>query len=432
MDELERELRRVLRDDRWRLEPSAEAVERVRRGAQRRQRRRRAAAGGLSAFAIVAVASAAFATPLLTGGGGEQSAAKGEGSASAESLDKASPAPMESSGETAQPRRTAEPTVSGGPVPAGFRVRSLTAVSTSTFWVLGTAPCDNPVCTSIVRTDDGGRTFRGLPAPRAALASDRTTRASVGDLRFASRDDGYAFGGALWSTHDGGQQWVRGSLPGSVERVEAAGGTAWALVRDGDGHRLYRSPTSQDSWSRVRLPTALAGGTADLAVHGGGLVTVVGGSGDRSVSVVSTDGGRTFDARDRPCDPALGSTLSATSGALWMFCGTGTQGRPYVSTDDARSWDPVRGAPAGGWANSSVIGARSRTTATLASGTRIYTLTSGGATRPTSTAADTGGRPFRYLGFTTPLVGYAVVGRTAASSLWRTTDGGHTWGTVRF
>ncbi|MQA80443.1 MAG: hypothetical protein GEV10_18525 [Streptosporangiales bacterium] len=431
MDELERELRRVLRDDRWRLEPPTEAVERVRRGAMRRQRRRRAAAGGLSAFAIVAVASAVFATPLLTGGNGEQSAAKGEASSSAERLDSASPAPMES-GKSAQPRRTAEPTVSGGPVPAGFRARSLTAVSTDTFWVLGTAPCDTPVCTSIVRTDDGGRTFRGLPAPRAPLASDRPTRAAIGDLRFASGDDGYAFGGALWTTHDGGRQWARGSLPGSVERVEAAGGTAWALVSVGDGQRLYRSPTSRDSWSRVRLPTTLGGETADLAVHGSGLVTVVGGSGDRSVSVVSTDGGRTFDTHDRPCDPALGSTVSATSGALWMFCATGTQGRPYVSTDDARSWNAVRGAPAGGWANSSVVGARSRTTAALASGTRIYTLTSGGATRPASNAADTGGTSFRFLGFTTPLVGYAVVGRTSTSSLWRTTDGGHTWGTVRF
>lgn len=430
MDELERELRRLLRDDRWKLEPPTEAVERIRRGAMRRQRRRRAAVGGLSAFGIVAVASAAFATPMLTQDSNGESAASGEGTSA--TPQNASPAPLESSRESAQPRKTGEPTVSGGPVPAGFRARSVTAMSTSTFWVLGTAPCANPVCTSVVRTDDGGRTFRGLPAPRAALASDRPTRRSVGDLRFASGDDGYAFGGALWTTHDGGQRWVRGSLPGSVEHVEAAAGTAWALVRVGDSHRLYRSPTSRDTWSRVRLPTSLGGTTADLAVHGSGLVTVVGGSGDRSVSVVSTDGGRTFGTRDRPCDPALGSTVSATGGALWMFCATGTQGRPYVSTDDARTWDPVRGAPAGGWANSSVVGARSRTTAALASGARIYTLTSAGATRPATTAADTGGMSFRFLGFTTPLIGFAVVGRTSTSALWRTTDGGHTWSTVRF
>ena len=46
----------------------------------------------------------------------------------------------------------------GGPVPAGFRAVDLTWVSTDQGWALGTAPCAQAPCTSIVRTLDGGQT----------------------------------------------------------------------------------------------------------------------------------------------------------------------------------------------------------------------------------------------------------------------------------
>ena len=44
----------------------------------------------------------------------------------------------------------------GGPVPGGFTATSVTFVSAQEAFVLGTAPCPNAVCTSIVRTFDRG------------------------------------------------------------------------------------------------------------------------------------------------------------------------------------------------------------------------------------------------------------------------------------
>jgi hypothetical protein len=62
----------------------------------------------------------------------------------------------------------------------------------------------------IEATDDGGATRHGLPAPVVAggLAqrpmSDEAPGA-VSEVRFGTHLDGWAFGPALWSTHDGGE-----------------------------------------------------------------------------------------------------------------------------------------------------------------------------------------------------------------------------------
>src|SRR4051794_21631848 len=62
----------------------------------------------------------------------------------------------------------------GGPVPAGFNGYDLTWVSNDDGWALGTAPCDNRPCTSILRTTDGGKSWVGIPAPRAELIETDT------------------------------------------------------------------------------------------------------------------------------------------------------------------------------------------------------------------------------------------------------------------
>ena len=73
----------------------------------------------------------------------------------------------------------------GGPVPAGFEPQSVTFVSASEGWVLGTAPCAAKPCTSVVRTLNGGRTWQGIPAPVAALSSSGQGQ-GVGCLLYTS------------------------------------------------------------------------------------------------------------------------------------------------------------------------------------------------------------------------------------------------------
>lgn len=434
MDEMERELRRLLRDDRLRMEPAPDALDRVHRGAARRQRRRRAAAGGLGALSVVAVATMAFSVPLVQQQRSEDTAASAA-SASPESAQRA-PATATAPTPAASDRQSAPASPSklhkvppGGPVPDGFAAASVTAMSPSSFWVLGTAPCDNPTCTSLVHTTDGGRTFTGLPAPRAPLAEGRSDGRTVRDLRFASAEDGYAFGGALWSTHDGGQSWAEQDIPGRVVRLESERGTAWAVVERGDSYRLYRSPTSRDSWARVSLPVRLDSITPDLALQSGA-VTLVGTSDERAVTVVSEDG-QSFEAGDRPCAPALDAHLSAFGDTVWMFCATGTQGTPYVSATSGRTWDAVDAAPPGGWSNSTVVGARGAGTAVFASGGELYRVgTDGDVDRAES--ASPGGGNVRYIGFTTRKVGYALLDRPTPAALLRTADGGRSWSVVRY
>ena len=81
----------------------------------------------------------------------------------------------------------------GGTVPSGFDPVSFTAVSPSEYWLLGDAPCSNPVCTSIVRTTDGGSHFVGLPAPASPLLEGQGSSTGINTLRFADDLDGYAF-----------------------------------------------------------------------------------------------------------------------------------------------------------------------------------------------------------------------------------------------
>ncbi|MGH3375500.1 MAG: WD40/YVTN/BNR-like repeat-containing protein [Actinoallomurus sp.] len=431
-EDFERELRRVLHDDRWSLTPTSNTLARVHAGAARRRRRRRVAAGGLSALSVIAVAVLAVTIPQQLGGQQSGVASSARASANGRMATPELTAKRPKSGvQSSGTERTTQPGV-GGSVPADFAAASMTATGTSTFWVLGTAPCNRPPCTSIVRTEDGGTTFRGMPAPKAPLSTNPAGSNTVSDLRFADTTDGYAFGGSLWTTHDGARTWHQQQLPGTVLRVEAAHGTAWALLRSGSTHRLYRSATSSDSWSRVALPAALDDTTPDLVLQSG-LLALLGGSSGTAVAFVSTDGGRSFHQRKNPCPLAFGApSLSAAGGALWVFCATGTQGRPYVSTDDARTWAPVSGAPPGGWANSTVIGGRSASSAVLASGGGLYRVTTGGGVRRESAPSLGSGTSLRFVGFTTPQLGYAVLARPSTSSLLRSTDGGRTWSAVHY
>src|SRR5258708_5533833 len=92
------------------------------------------------------------------------------------------------------------------PVPANFAATSGTFLGTLTGWVLGQAgvPGHCPIvaqdCTSIARTDDGGATWYGVPAPVTGAPDGP---AGVGQIRFLDRNDGWAFGPELFATHDG-------------------------------------------------------------------------------------------------------------------------------------------------------------------------------------------------------------------------------------
>src|SRR5271169_1684065 len=158
-----------------------------------------------------------------------------------------------------------------GPVPPGFQPVSMTFVSASEGWVLGTAPCSHAPCTSVVRTTDGGRSWVGIPAPRYPLSNGFGR--GLDRLRFADPSDGFAYGSQLWVTHNGGASWRRvRQLPGYIADLEASAGRVYAASENQKSNRLtiYESPAGTNSWHRVTgLPSVI--GYAELGtitLHG--------------------------------------------------------------------------------------------------------------------------------------------------------------------
>jgi photosystem II stability/assembly factor-like uncharacterized protein len=312
--------------------------------------------------------------------------------------------------------------------PSRFNPVSFTAVSAHDYWVLGRVPCRARRCFSIRRTTDGGRSFTSLPAP--PLPAEGTVPA----LRFADRRDGFAFvpgaGGALDVTHDGGRTWHVALR--NVLAFATGGGNAYAVTR----RRFERSPVAAGAWSARRLPFTPDGTVLGLAALGSRVWLLGTRAGDVSsgsdVLARSRDGGRSFVTGRGPCVAGLGGELSPTSAhVVWAVCPTGLEAAAWRSTDGGRTFRQVRTPPL---ANAAVLAPASRNTAVLArngAGPRLLRTTDGGATwRAASTPGPVVYIP--WIGFTDARVGAAIVQTTPeVQALWRTTDGGEHWSTVR-
>jgi len=374
----------------------------------------------------------------------------------------------------------------GGPVPTGFSPASVTFVSLQEGWALGTAPCATAPCTSIVRTIDGGATWSGIPAPKAALtagpgagpgmalqAGGVGTPLGVGSLRFADPLDGWAFGPGLWSTHDGGATWHLLRLPGTTDAsvvvaLEAPAGTGvvHAVVLDGHGtFRMETSAVTSDTWEPAAV--AIPGGagpapTAQLVVSGrSGWVIVV----NRTV----VGGARLVDGRwatwKPPCSEGGGPAHLAASSPVGMAAvcdvgiatGTGAspQSRAVFSTDGGATFavapSPVGAGPHG--ADSTVSGPSSigpassigSASSIASAGPSMVVIGTAMGSSGVLDATFDGGHTWAVVyrgasvswedvGFTSPSQGVAVNGVTGdgGGALLMTRDGGRTWHPVTF
>jgi hypothetical protein len=300
-------------------------------------------------------------------------------------------------------------------VPAGFGPSSFTATSELTWWLLGSAPCSSPPCTSIVRTTDGGRTFAGIPAPRTQ---------QVSQLRFADTLDGFAYGPELWATHDGGANWHRVTVPGEVRELAASEGVVYAIVTNpstGVG-QLLRSPASADGWSVVS-----AGGDAlsGLWVQGSHvLLESASRSGGGEELRVFDDGGQNVTAY--PVPPTVACQFEEPAPpVVWAHCATGMLSGTWRSVRGGLKLVPAgRGLPE--MPNSAAFGSASATTAVVGY-RQLYRTTDGGASW-TPVTGPTGITWWQYLGFTDPTHGVALgyIGSQQPSNerLYYTTDGG--------
>jgi photosystem II stability/assembly factor-like uncharacterized protein len=336
----------------------------------------------------------------------------------------------------------------GGPVPAGFHGYDLTWVSNDDGWALGTASCGNPPCTSILRTTDGGRSWVGIPAPRAYLtATDTCTNAcdQVSNLRFASPLIGYAYGpNSFYLTTDGGATWRKQSgyayglevVAGSVLRVSAQA----AGCEPGCTFRLQRSAIGSDSWRDVSLPAGGRSAGALLAASGHTVVlatraNVAGGAEDATaVLFTSRDGGSNWHTVGEPC-PRRGAgevdswnVTVAPDGSITVLCVPRgpLQDNTIFTMTSTDGTHFVAGAPVPGHRPPTAVGAVSATQLfVLKDLDGLYRSTDSGAQWARLADGPPGGN---YLGFESDTVGRVISGSSSGGDgTWTTTDGGQSW-----
>ncbi len=339
-------------------------------------------------------------------------------------------------------------------MPSGFNPVSFTAISASQYWLLGLTPCSNPVCTSIVRTTNGGSSFVGLPAPASPIVQAGGSSASgINTLRFADTLDGYAFatggGGAFWDTHDGGAQWSQpGFLSGrQLLAFGTGGGYALALVgacTNGSCSSvvLERSPVGSDQWASVSVPVpAGANSLVAMTVHGSDVwfsVTTALTSANQLL-VAGTVSGNSFSTYASPCFSGLGGTIEATSSqVLWAVCPTGMMAQAFRSTDSGAHWATLS---VGELENSALLAPASDSSAVIepTDQGQLLRTSNGGTSWQSVYPAGSGAFSWTWAGFTdsstgsalrlesSPPAGWPFPNGPFPEQLWRSSDGGMTW-----
>ncbi|MCA1841717.1 MAG: hypothetical protein LC792_00740 [Actinobacteria bacterium] len=320
-------------------------------------------------------------------------------------------------------------------------VISVSFVSTTTGWALGTVSCGTGQCLQLWKTRDSGRTWTESSAPPVLKSEAEEAGSGVRVLRFANTEDGWAFLPDLWATHDGGSHWVRQSI-GEVFALEAASGAVHAVVfpvaGGQPGFNILTSPVHADAWQPSTTTLQAGAGPipeAQLVLYGpAGWVIIV----NRTVvSGARLDHGR-WVGWQPPCTDAGGAaTLAAASASdLVAVCNEGQwndrpqMARAYRSGDGGASFRPMSAplpvqavhafaaAAPGIW----VVGStdsQSRTT--------LLRTADGGRTWRTVHRDAQGG--WLELGFTSPRQGVAVSDATPGRLLM-TFDGGQTWAPV--
>ena len=420
----------------------------------------RASRAGFASVAVLAAVGLTACAAVSSGSGGgaaasSQAAASSSPAASggASSASASAAGGATSTAPTAPATSAAPSTVtapSGGPVPTGFAAASVTFVSPEEAFVLGTAPCAKAPCTSILRTQDRGASWRGLPAPVAPLAARyEVAGPAVWGIRFASPSHGFVFGNGLWETTDGGEHWASAVSPGSsIESLEVIDGQVLAVVSTctpnggcGQTGTLMRRALAGGGWQVVKQLAdhgAIATRARVAAVLDGGNV------------IVTANGGISTATRATPCraegiNAPAAMAVTSPNGLALLCAGNGAAGSVdktvYVSDDLGAHWTKAGSPSQHGDPEGISAASTSQLVVAAASGaSMLYYSADGGAQWSTAYYAGDGGLGFNDLGFTTATNGVVVYGPVMSDNnaedrpgrLLLTSNGGASWQSVAF
>ncbi len=338
---------------------------------------------------------------------------------------------------TKAPSAAASPSASIAlpPVPANFEPASVTYIGLNTGWVIGQAgtpgDCATQYCTSIARTDNGGQSWYGVPAPMTGAASGST---GVSQIRFLTDEDGWAFGPQLWATQNGGKTWTQ--VPTNGQRVidlETAGTSAFAILgtctgsgsnyaSDCTSYTLQRTQATSEDWTDVGSATTnMAASTASavqLALTGAdGYLLGPGGT-----VWSGTLSGTWKQVGTTPCAPTTQLFGAENSSTLAIACPS--QDEVYESTNSGGSWHVAATYSTSATVNSIAISPAGAFVLATTDGILVYNGTSWQQATFSGTTPDGG---FSYVGMTTDDQGVALPADTSLHEIWMTFDGGTTW-----
>jgi photosystem II stability/assembly factor-like uncharacterized protein len=354
------------------------------------------------------------------------------------------------------PVALAGPAIGASAVPSGFSPVSVTYVSSSEGWALGTVACGPSQCLRLLHTTDDGASWSSVPVPPAGPEGRDDPPLKV---RFADPDDGWIFSSLpgqarvqAWSTHNGGQHWSAISFPvrspGTVgiEDLEAAAGVVDAAVQVGDEAEIFSSPVGASTWHRVGGPYELGAGPVPW-----GEIALQGRSGwfvqnDRVV----VSGGRhgpsgSWTSWRPPCSSAGGPVVMAASTASRVdaVCTEGVWTGQKITVDLLRSTNggasfgprrlvPVAAADLAAATGASTVAVGAQVNGTSSAGVALEMSFDNGASW--QSVYQHAGSGWSELGFTTLAQGVAVVlgAQGHLNTMLFTRDGGRHWAPVNF
>jgi hypothetical protein len=426
--------------------------------------RRRKATRALSSVAGVAVVLAAVSTlpqviaGLQPGRGGQPNAIAGRTTSpstssptSKTSSPSLSPSPTESTSQAgAVALGSTGPTHPPAP---GLRPSSVTFVGSGggvVGAVLGQARCGSGAasCISMAGTPDYGHTWYKVGAPPAGPPDGAQ---GVSQVRFADTLDGWAYGPALFATHDGGLTWKKITVRGRVIDLAAMSGQAFAVVAygcQGSGPHyeancasfaMLSSPAQADHWRTVRgASTAIAEAPGGLALTAGYGYLMTKGSLYAGPVTGGPWGRVSASSSVPPClkrggqlGPWLLAPESPTSPTIFLVCGTPSTSRQagsvtlYQSDDQGLTWQRSGAVTESGTPTSLAVAPTSGVLVLATSTGIYYTANDKSWHRASLTRGPAGG--FSYIGMTTTLMGVAVPANSQLGEIFTTTDGGRTW-----